>query len=210
MFETDPYQNNAKQYDEWFEKNQWVYAAELSAIRSFVPTTQFGIEVGVGTGRFAASLGIKIGVEPSRSMRELAQKRGIMVVGGVAEKLPFKDSVVEFVLMVTTICFVNDIYKTFKESFRVLSESGTIIIGMIDRNSPVGQIYLKHKGDSLFFKQATFYSVDKILQIMRQTGFYDFDFRQTIFQDISEITEDEIVKSGHGEGLFVVMRGKRG
>jgi ubiquinone/menaquinone biosynthesis C-methylase UbiE len=208
MFETDPYQNNAKQYDEWFEKNQWVYAAELRAFRSFVPTTQFGIEVGVGTGRFAASLGIKIGVEPSRSMRELAQKRGIMAVGGVAEKLPFKDSVVKFVLMVTTICFVNDIYKTFKESFRVLSESGTIIIGMIDRNSPIGQIYLKHKSDSLFFKQATFYSVDEILQIMRQIGFYDFDFQQTIFQDISEITENEIVKAGYGEGLFVVVRGK--
>lgn len=208
MFETDPYQNNAKQYDEWFEKNQWVYAAELRAIRSFVPTTQFGIEVGVGTGRFAAPLRINIGVEPSRSMRELAQKRGIMAVGGVAEKLPFKDSVVKFVLMVTTICFVNDIYKTFEESFRVLSESGTIIIGMIDRNSPVGQIYLEHKGDSLFFKQATFYSVDEILQIMRQTGFYDFDFRQTIFQDISEITENEIVKAGYGKGLFVVVRGK--
>lgn len=208
MFETDPYQNNAKQYDEWFEKNQWVYAAELRAIRSFVPTTQFGIEVGVGTGRFAAPLRINIGVEPSRSMRELAQKRGIMAVGGVAEKLPFKDSVVEFVLMVTTICFVNDIYKTFEESFRVLSESGTIIIGMIDRNSPVGQIYLEHKGDSLFFKQATFYSVDEILQIMRQTGFCDFDFRQTIFQDISEITENEIVKAGYGKGLFVVVRGK--
>jgi ubiquinone/menaquinone biosynthesis C-methylase UbiE len=209
MFETDPYQNNAKQYDEWFEKNQWVYAAELRAIRSFVPTTQFGIEVGVGTGRFAASLGIKIGVEPSRSMGELAQKRGIMVVGGVAEKLPFKDSVIEFVLMVTTICFVNDIYKTFKESFRVLSESGTIIIGMLDCNSPLGQRYLKQKHDTLFYKQATFYSVDEILNIMRQTGFYDFDFRQTIFQDISEITENEIVKAGYGEGLFVVIRGKR-
>jgi ubiquinone/menaquinone biosynthesis C-methylase UbiE len=209
MFETDPYHNNAKQYDTWFEKNRWAYDAELRAIRSlFVPTSQLGIDVGVGTGRFAAPLGIKIGVEPSRSMGELAQKRGIMVVGGVAEKLPFKDSVHEFVLMVTTICFVNDIYKTFKESFRVLSVGGNIIIGMIDRNSPIGQRYLKHKHDSLFYKQATFYSVGEILKIMRQTGLYDFDFRQTIFQDISEITKNEVVKTGYGEGLFVVIRGK--
>ncbi len=186
MLETDPYQNknNAKQYDKWFEKNRWAYNAELRAIRLlFTPTSQLGIEVGAGTGRFGFPLGIRIGVEPSRNMRELAQKRGIMVVGGVAEKLPFKDSVVEFVLMVTTICFVYDIYKTFKESFRVLAEGGNIIIGMIDSDSPIGQIYLKHKQDSLFFKQVTFYSVDKILKIMRQTGFYDFDFRQTIFQD---------------------------
>ena len=212
MLKTDPYQNknNAKQYDKWFEKNRWAYNAELRAVRLlFTPTSQPGIEVGVGTGRFAAPLKIRIGVEPSRNMRELAQKRGIIAIGGVAEKLPFKDSVLEFVLMVTTICFVNDIFKAFKESFRVLSEGGNIIIGMINSDSPIGRIYLKHKHDSLFFKKATFYSVDEILKLMRQTGFYDFDFRQTIFQDISETTESEIVKTGYGEGLFVVIRGKR-
>ena len=212
MLKTNPYQNqnNAKQYDKWFEKNRWAYNAELRAVRLlFTPTSQPGIEVGVGTGRFAAPLKIRIGVEPSRNMRELAQKRGIIAIGGVAEKLPFKDSVLEFVLMVTTICFVNDIFKAFKESFRVLSEGGNIIIGMINSDSPIGRIYLKHKHDSLFFKKATFYSVDEILKLMRQTGFYDFDFRQTIFQDISETTESEIVKTGYGEGLFVVIRGKR-
>ena len=210
MFKTDPYQNNAERYDKWFEKNRWVYDAELRAIRSlFVPANQRGIEVGLGTGRFAAPLGIRIGVEPSGSMRKLAQKRGITVLGGVAEELPFKDLVIELVLMVTVICFVNDINKTFKESFRVLSKGGNIIIGMIDRNSSLGQIYLKHKHDNLFFKQATFYSVDEILEIMRRTGFEDFDFQQTVFQDISEITENEIVRTGYGDGLFAVIHGKK-
>ncbi len=210
MLKIDPYQNNAEQYDKWFEKNPDVYDAELRAVRSLLPPISRGcIEIGVGTGRFAAPLGIKIGIEPSESMRKISQKRGIKVLGGVAEKLPLKDSAVEVVLMVTVICFVSDIDKTFKESFRVLSEGGNIVVAMIDRNSPMGQIYLTRKHNSLFYKQAIFYSVDEVIKIMRQTGFDDFEFRQTVFHNISEINENEIIRTGYGEGLFAVIRGKK-
>jgi len=211
MFKTDPYHNNdnAKQYDKWFEENRWVYDAEVRAVGSLFVPAQRSIEVGAGTGRFAAPLGIKTGIEPSGSMRNIAQKRGVAVLGGVAEELPFRDAAVELVLMVTVICFVNDIYKTFKESFRVLSKGGSVIVGMIDRNTPLGQMYLENKHDSLFYKQATFRSVDEILEIMGQTGFDDFSFRQTIFQDLSEITENEMVRTGYGDGLFAVIRGRK-
>jgi ubiquinone/menaquinone biosynthesis C-methylase UbiE len=210
MFEINPYQNNVKRYDKWFEDNRWVYDAELRAVSSLlVPANQRGIEVSVGTGRFAVPLGIEIGIEPSGSMSGIASERGVKVIGGVAENLPFKDSVFEVVLIVTVICFVNDIYKTFEESFRVLSKGGYLVIGMIDCNSPLGQKYLKHKNDSLFYKQAKFCSVDEILKIMRQTGFDDFDFQQTVFEEISEVTENEIVSNGYGEGLFAVIRGKK-
>ena len=44
---------------------------------------------------------------------------------------------------------------------------------------------------------------------MRQAGFTDFMFRQTIFQRLSEIDDKEPVKSGYGEGSFVVIRGRK-
>jgi len=204
-----PFQKYAARYERWFEKNHWVYEAELKAVRSLLPEGQYGMEIGVGTGKFAAPLGVKIGVEPSGRMRAFAQKRGIKVLGGVAEKLPFKDSVFEFVLMVTTICFVDDIDKAFKEACRVLPKGGYLITGLVDRNSPIGQIYLRHQNKNVFYKEATFYSVDEVLEIMKQTGFNDFSFRQTIFRNLSEITEHETVKSGYGEGSFVVIRGKK-
>jgi ubiquinone/menaquinone biosynthesis C-methylase UbiE len=209
MYKISPYQNYAKQYDQWFDENRQVYEAELRAVRSFIPERLCGLEIGAGTGRFAAPLGIQIGIEPVESMRKIARQRGVDVLGGRAECLPFKDSSFELVLMVTVICFVNDIYKTFTESYRVLSDGGTIVIGMIDSGSPLGQTYLKHKQNSLFYKQATFYSVDQILEIMRETGFTDFSFRQTIFNDISGITDSEIVSTGYGKGLFAVIHGKK-
>lgn len=42
---------------------------------------------------------------------------------------------------------------------------------------------------------------------MRQAGFKEFVFRQTIFGILSETNQDEPVKSGYGEWSFVVIRG---
>jgi SAM-dependent methyltransferase len=201
-----PFERYAEQYEEWFVKNRWVYEAELRAVKAMIPTGGHGMEIGVGTGRFAEPLGIKIGVEPSKRMREIAQKRGIQVLDGVAEELPFDDSEFDFVLMVTTVCFVDDINRSLLEAHRILSHGGFLIIGFVDRNSTVGQTYLEHQNENVFYKEAIFFSVDELIEIMTKIGFRDFDFRQTIFQTLSETTENEPVKHGYGEGSFVVIR----
>lgn len=111
--------------------------------------------------------------------------------------------------MVTTICFVDDINKAFQESNRVLSKGGFFIVGDVDRNSPIGQIYLKHQNENVFYKEANFFSVDEVIKVMEQSGFGDFVFKQTIFHSLSEVMENEPVKPGYGEGSFVVVRGKK-
>jgi ubiquinone/menaquinone biosynthesis C-methylase UbiE len=115
-----PFEKYAEQYESWFEKNRWVYEADLRAVKAMLPAVGTGLEIGVGTGRFAGPLGIKDGVEPSKRMRDFAQKRGIQAVDGMAEELPFVDSQFDFVLMVTTVCFVDDIGKALMEAYRVL------------------------------------------------------------------------------------------
>ena len=45
----------------------------------------------------------------------------------------------------------------------------------------------------------TFFSVDEVIKVMRQAGFKEFVFRQTIFGILSETNQDEPVKSGYGE-----------
>jgi len=209
MPKISPFQKYVDRYEMWFTKNRWVYEAELRAVKAMLPPGGYGAEIGVGTGRFAEPLGIKIGVEPSKRMREIAQKRGIKVLDGVAEKLPFDDSKLDFVLMVTTVCFVDDINKALLEAHRVLSHGGMIIIGFVDRNSMVGQIYLDHQNDNVFYKEATFFSVDELVEVIDQTGFTDLTFNQTIFKDLSKTTRDEPVKPGYGEGSFVVIGGRK-
>lgn len=204
-----PFEEYADQYEDWFEKNYWVYQSELQAVRGLLPKQGNGIEIGVGSGRFAGSLGIHLGVEPSSRMRSLAKARGIEVVDGTGENLPFKDSQFDFALMVTTICFLDDIKKAFKESHRILKPNGHFIVGFIDKNSPVGKTYEKHKNENEFYKIATFYSVDEIVSYLKNAGFSNFIFNQTVFKDLDEIKDIEPIQSGYGEGSFVAINARK-
>ena len=44
---------------------------------------------------------------------------------------------------------------------------------------------------------------------MTDAGFENFAFTQTIFRDLKDIDNTEVVKDGCGEGSFVVIRGKK-
>ena len=138
-------------------------------------------------------------------MRVLAKARGIEVIDGVGENIPFKNPRFDFALMVTSICFLDDIEKAFKEIYRILNPSGHLVIGFIDKNSPVGKIYQKHKNESEFYKIANFYSVDEVVDYLKNAGFSNFAFKQTIFKNLKEIKDIEPVRDGFGEGSFVVV-----
>ena len=43
----------AEKYDRWFDKNRNTYLSELEAVKYFLPAKGKGVEIGVGTGRFA-------------------------------------------------------------------------------------------------------------------------------------------------------------
>lgn len=204
----EPFERYAEKYERWFERNRFVYLSELEAIRRHLPKTGCGLEIGVGSGRFAAPLGVKFGVEPSKSMARIAKQRGISVVMGVTEELPFISNYFDFALMVTTICFLNDIESAMKEIRRVLKPEGLIIIGFIDKNSPIGKLYQRHKEDSLFYRVATFYSVKEVITYLERLHFNDFRFTQTIFKNLIDIRDIEQVVDGYGDGSFVVIVAK--
>ncbi|MCF8232641.1 MAG: class I SAM-dependent methyltransferase [Bacteroidales bacterium] len=203
-----PFEEFPDHYENWFEENQAIYESELQALRTLLPKGKQVVEIGVGSGRFAAPLDIRTGVEPSAQMRKLARQRGIDAREGVAENLPLNDSQFDFALMVTTICFLDDIEKAFREVQRILKPAGEFIIGFIDRESDVGQTYQQYKNESAFYSIATFYSVDEIISYLKKTGFRDFEFVQTIFRNLPEIKEPEPVKTGYGEGSFVGINAK--
>ena len=207
MPKIEPFERYEGRYEEWFERNRFAYESELLAIRTLLPESGEGIEIGAGSARFAAPLGIKVGVEPSGKMRELARDRGLEVVNGIAEALPFANSKFDFALMVTTICFLDNVEAAFKEAFRILKPDGCLVIGFIDKDSPIGKLYQQHKEDSVFYKLANFYSAEDVIFHLKRAGFKVFNFTQTIFHNLLEIREVEPVKEGYGEGSFVVIKG---
>lgn len=138
--------------------------------------------------------------------KEIARKRGIEAIDGIAEALPYEDSRFDFALMVTTICFLDNIEALLKEVQRVIKPGGSLIISFVDKNSALGKQYLQHKNESLFYRIATFYSVDEVVFFLKKTGFKDYTFTQTIFHYLHEIHAVEPVKKGYGEGSFVTVR----
>jgi ubiquinone/menaquinone biosynthesis C-methylase UbiE len=206
MPKVEPFEKHASQYEEWFERNKFAYESELQAIKEQLPESKNGIEIGVGSGRFAAPLGIKLGLDPSKEMSKIAQKRGVEVIDGVAEAIPFGDSEFDFVLMVTILCFLDDVEAGLKEAHRVLRSGGCLIIGFIDANSPMGRLYQQKKNDNVFYKEATLYSVEEVVAYLKKAGFKDFNFKQALFRPLTGIRDIEPVKEGYGEGSFVVVK----
>ncbi len=85
MPRTQPFDDYLDEYEEWFDKHRFVYLSELDAVRHFIQKDEKGVEIGIGTGRFAIPLGISEGVEPSVAMREHAREKGLIVHDGVGD-----------------------------------------------------------------------------------------------------------------------------
>jgi len=201
------FNQNTQEYDQWYEKHSAVYQSEILVIQQAIPQNKKGIEIGVGTGRFAVPLNIKFGVEPSENMARVAEQRGITVYKASAEKLPIDNATFDFVLMVTTVCFLSDLPKAFSEVYRILKPNGEIILAIIDKNSELGRKYEKEKSSNKFYSDAHFHSTEELTVLLQQSHFQNFQYWQTLIK----LNENEIEKpeKGYGQGSFVVIKAQK-
>jgi SAM-dependent methyltransferase len=208
MARTGAFDRHAVEYDRWFDQHETIYLSELHAVRALLPERSRSVEIGVGTGRFAEPLGITCGVEPSAAMRAMARRRGIDVVEAVGESLPFGEASFDLVLMVTTLCFLDDVDQALREAHRILADGGYIVVGLLDRETELGRSYEARKGESEFYRTARFLSSAEVFDALSWAGFRDLSSVQTIFGLSSGRGENLFpVEPGCGRGLFVVVRG---
>lgn len=203
MSASNPFETQSDQYDRWFDEHHVVYRTEVAALSKLVPEDGYGLEVGVGTGRFAAALGVDVGVDPAASMLARAADRGVDPIRGVAEALPLVSGRFDFVLLVTTMCFVDDVSATLREARRVLRPGGEVVIGFIDADSPLGQRYRQQKSENPFYRNATFHTTEDQRQAVEDAGFEDIEFVQSLFSFPEDFETRDPVRDGHGEGSFV-------
>ena len=208
MKQTIPFTKFTAEYDAWYEKYPAVYQSELNAIKQqllTLPQDIRGIEVGLGTGRFSLPLGIKEGIEPVAEMARIASKRGVEIMKGWAENLPYRDLSFDFVLIVT-ICHFDNVTAALKEVHRVLKPGGSLILGFLDKDQLIAKSYEAKRAKSRFYKNAVFYSVSQVAKFLEETGFRDPEFVQTLFGELEEIDEIQSAQEGFGEGSFVVVK----
>jgi SAM-dependent methyltransferase len=168
----DVFEKYAVEYDHWFGEHRSEYHAELARIRRVLPAIDSrAIEVGVGSGRFAAPLGITLGIEPSRALGRMARRRGIEVIRGRAESIPIRDESCSSALLVTVICFLDDPVPAFRELHRILIPQGTLVLGFIERGGQIARKYLRGGGKRRFLSHARFYSSDEVRALLENAGF---------------------------------------
>ena len=209
MVKSEVFEKFALEYDQWFEHHAVEYEQELIAIRDLLPKVGKGIEIGAGTGRFTQPLGISLGIEPSKTMREIAIGRGVNVIAGTAESIPVGDGLYDYALMVTTVCFLDTPEIAFREVHRILKADGFIIVGLIDRDSKLGKEYEENKNESKFYRDANFHSVNEVQKDLKKAGFSNIEYVQAILPGDADGNYEPKVKQGYGEGSFVVLRGQK-
>lgn len=199
------FQKRATDYDEWFDRHPGQFQSELAAIRSILPSFQKGVEIGVGTGRFAAAVGIRHGLEPLEDYAVIARSRGIEVQSGVAEKLPYPDEFFDLALMVTVDCFLDDMPAAFAGAFRILTPGGSLVVAFLDKNGAIAQKYRQSGSPS--YRNARFHRPDEITAAMTAAGFGKFTFAQALFEENERSFQKPA--PGVGRGSFAVVAAQK-
>lgn len=168
------FEKYANDYDAWYDsqKGKILYENEKKCVSKLIDECHGRIlEIGVGTGRFAVLTSEAFGVDIARSPLKLARSRGIKVIQARAEELPFKDKSFFCVMLIVTLCFVNDALIVLKEAKRVLKDEGKIIIGTVFLDSEWGKFYeqKKKKGHHIY-KFANFYTFEDFKKMVDLAG----------------------------------------
>jgi ubiquinone/menaquinone biosynthesis C-methylase UbiE len=198
------YEKNWQEYDEWYDTHQPLYRSEIKALEKVMPSG-WGLEIGVGTGRFASPLSVRYGLDPSFNMLKLAKQRNINVIQGFGENLPFKNESFHYVLIVFTIELVDDPPRFLKEAARTLKKDGTLILGIMDRNSLWGEFYEQKAAQGESYAGFSFLTPEEILEIFKNIDVEFEEAFQTLFQTPPDIKDIEQPKRGFGKGGFVVL-----
>jgi ubiquinone/menaquinone biosynthesis C-methylase UbiE len=204
----EAFNRHAEDYDKWFDSpaGKIIFEMEVEAVRLLMKDFKHPfLEVGVGTGRFAKELEIEYGIDPSHKVLEIAERRGINVKEASGENLPFNDESFGGVFILFTLCFVENPERVLSEAKRVLKKGGGLIVGIINRESKWGQLYMKKKAEEHpIYKHARFYSTDEVVKMVEKTGMAVEAYSSTLCQQPSEMPYKETAHHQLVEGAGFV------
>ncbi len=209
------FEDLADRYDAWYdtESGRVLFDLELGVLRPLLAGTAGPrLEAGVGSGRFAAALGLDVGLDPAEAPLRLAKARGVRVLRGVGSQLPFRDNTFGAVALIVTLCFVENPAGVLAEVGRVLRPGGRLVIGLVPLDSAWGRSY-EEKGRSghPFYRHARFQTLAEHRRMLATAGFRLVEARSTLFQAPSEEPVVEPVQSGAVAGAgFVALAARRG
>jgi SAM-dependent methyltransferase len=208
-----PFEDLAQEYDAWFdEEGSLIFLTEVLAVKKILSSLpKPWIEIGVGSGRFAHILGIETGIDPSINLIKMAKLRGVNAILGKGEHQIFLERSFGTVFIICSLCFMDSPLNVLKEAYRILIPGGSLVLGLILKESPWGYFYQARKAEGhRFYKYATLYGYDEVAALMKQAGFTTDRVISTLFQKPGDVRHME--KPGEGfspdAGFTVIKAGK--
>jgi SAM-dependent methyltransferase len=199
----------AQEYDGWYDgKGRVAFQTELAVLRPLLPgLPKPWLEIGVGSGRFAAELGIEQGIDPSVELLALARKRGIEVLWGEGEETPYPHHSFGTAFLLTTWAFLEDRAAVLGHIRQLLKPEGKLVNGYLDREGKWGSGYVeKAKSGHPLYGHARFATYSEVKADIEAAGFRVTGTWSTLLAGPDELTEAEEPKAGYVPGAsFVVL-----
>lgn len=104
------------------------------------------------------------------------------------------------------ISYFDDLQEALHEAFRVLKTGGVLIVGFVDKDSPIARLYQRLGEKSVCYKKAKFYSADTISARIRKAGFREQEMWQTLFHLPALITTVEVAMPGKGKRSYIFIK----
>ena len=227
--EKQKFDGYADQYDEWFMKNEHVFTSELKLFKKALGDIQGKklLSVGCGSGLFESyidSSGIE-GIEPSRDMGTIAEKRGVNIIKyGVIEDAQLPENEYDIIYFNGSSSYMEDLSPVYEKSLKALKAGGRLILLDVPKESAFGFMYLLGKSlgtydheylegtmPSLPYPLAlassgVWHTTEEKIEILKKLGITDFRFYQTLVKNPMYTNEEpEEVTEGYKSGGYVAI-----
>lgn len=227
--EKQKFDGYADQYDEWFMKNEHVFTSELRLFKKALGDIQGKklLSVGCGSGLFESyidSSGIE-GIEPSRDMGAIAEKRGVNIIRyGVIEDAVLPENEYDIIYFNGSSSYMEDLSPVYEKSLKALKAGGRLILLDVPKESAFGFMYLLGKSlgtydheylegtmPSLPYPLAlassgVWHTTEEKIEILKKLGITDFRFYQTLVKNPMYTNEEpEEVTEGYKSGGYVAI-----
>ena len=226
------FDEHASTYDSWFFDNQNLLSSELKLVAHFLDKESNILSIGCGSGLFESLLAkdydihIQYGIEPSKDMAAIAEKRGMQVDISPAETCEIEADKFDIILFNGSVSYISDLDVCIKKAFDALKTGGKLILIDVPKESGFASLYnlassldtwehplLEHISPAdpypiELVKSANWRTSDEKIALMQNNGFVNFKYAQTLLTHPMYANDkvQEVIE-GYDRGDYVAICG---
>lgn len=219
----------ANLYDEWFMKNENLFTSELRLFKKVLGDINGKklLSVGCGSGLFESyidSSNIE-GIEPSKDMGQIAEKRGVNVIKyGLIEDVDLPEESYDIIYFNGSSSYMEDLVPVYAKSLKALKAGGKLILLDVPKESAFGFMYLLGKSLGTYEHEylegtmpalpyplglassGVWHSTEEKIGVLKGLGVERFSFYQTLIKNPLYTNEEpEEVAEGYKSGGYVAI-----